>query len=397
MWTADRPSIARITDAWEKLASDLPSDEPLPHPDFEPTDAHGERRWTRQAERLFGPRQALGKATRIPPFVLDGAAEPSIEPPLPEDVEGVSRRGLDHLAWYLSFHFDRRSWGIYITERGLHHVASFLPGGLDPLFRLQCAFDCLHAHEYFHFLVDIATTAIELPVRSDLYRPYVRACKVKSPPYNELEEALANAHAISPISRQASGLRAGVRAFMAQQPSGYRDHASVSGKDADRVALERLVSQVLDPSDGLGLPDEAILVLEALANAEPALPLAELLFDRRGRVISPADVPIYVVPDPTLPASGLMRLITTIQMIHETDRFKADLRRLPKRTAEQWVKVKALLAMDVRATRFEKLTNCDTVFSVRLDRSIRATLRPSGDGWEALRVGQHDDVYRRPI
>jgi hypothetical protein len=47
-----------------------------------------------------------------------------------------------------------------------------------------------------------------------------------------------------------------------------------------------------------------------------------------------------------------------------------------------------------RSLNFEKLKNCDTVFSIRIDRGIRATIRQSPSGeWEALRIGTHDDVY----
>jgi hypothetical protein len=43
-----------------------------------------------------------------------------------------------------------------------------------------------------------------------------------------------------------------------------------------------------------------------------------------------------------------------------------------------------------------KVKDCDTVFTVRIDRKYRLSLRPINGKWEFLRIGKHDEIYRNP-
>lgn len=49
-----------------------------------------------------------------------------------------------------------------------------------------------------------------------------------------------------------------------------------------------------------------------------------------------------------------------------------------------------------RGLNFEKIKGCDTVFTVRIDRKYRLSIRPINGKWEFLRIGKHDEIYRNP-
>lgn len=312
----------------------------------------------------------------LDPFFV--ATNLSIEQPSPDDLASVEETGIDILAFYVSFHFGR-DWGIYIRERGLYLVAWFLQGPYDPVYRLQQAFRCLHRHEYFHFLTDVAVTTVELSSHDWLYVPYLRAAKGGTPPWNLQEEAMANAYALGGFA--GSALIPDFERFMGTQPPGYRDHASF------RVRGGRLKQ---------GMPS---LLSDAIsAGGMPALPmpLGPLLFDRAGQVVRVDDVPVYLIRDPARSSGQTFHLITSIPTLRQTERFSKDLARLPEAIRTKWAKAQQVLAITARSRslNFEKLKNCDTVFSIRIDRGIRATIRQSPSGeWEALRIGTHDYVY----
>ena len=86
---------------------------------------------------------------------------------------------------------------------------------------LGVAEDSLEAHEWHHAATEIACTRAELMARKSLYRPYFA-----SPPPAHLEEALANAQAISWAFQDGDPLRVKPTAevWMSGQAAGYRDY-----------------------------------------------------------------------------------------------------------------------------------------------------------------------------
>jgi hypothetical protein len=177
----------------------------------------------------------------------------------------------------------------------------------------------------------------------------------------EMLPAMANAYALGGFS--GSALMPDVERFMATQPPGYRDHASF------RIHGGRLKQ---------GMPS---LIADAISagGGIPTLPmpLGPLLFDRAGQVVRADDVPVYLIRDPARSSAQTFNLITSIPSLRRTERFSKDLARLPEEIRKKWAKAQQLLANTARSRslNLEKLKNCDTVFSIRIDRGIRATIR----------------------
>jgi hypothetical protein len=206
-------------------------------------------------------------------------------PPIDGDVEEL--RGTDLLAFYRSFHFDPKRWGVFLREFGVLWLAQRLGGGWRAI---EAAARCLFCHEYFHFLTDLAATVIELAVRRPRYVPYVRS----SHSHSLVEEGLANAFAVQRDSGDYD-LQERLHQFMRRQPPGYRDYGHHLDKGGWPSGLRRLAG------DLAGLPGPA----------EPILG-GELLFDHGERVVGYGSVPVYVVLDahleaPVPPSADLIR------------------------------------------------------------------------------------------
>lgn len=135
--------------------------------------------------------------------------------------------GTDALAWYVSFHNLDDEWGIYVPMSSVHYLASRLYAGkrVRKARRLEIAFQLLLLHEQFHFIADYAQTQIELA----LHRPCRASLKERlkarsSSAYLEIEEAVANAFMVRALSRELTAKQLEpIRAFVENQPAGYRD------------------------------------------------------------------------------------------------------------------------------------------------------------------------------
>ncbi len=190
---------------------------------------------------------------------------------------------------------------------------------------------------------------------------------------NDLEEALANAYAYK--GRYPAGTRALIQAFMKKQPSGYRDFGSYRMPASFVEGLGRLGAELTE---------------------NPVPVIRQLLFDFNGTVAVPWDIPLYLVP---CARPGTMYFVTAVPDPRPTEMFSTDLRGLPADMQRRVTKTIETLRSTTqhRSLNFEKLKNCDTVFSCRVSGAYRITLRPNNGVWELLRVGKHEDVYRRPM
>lgn len=169
--------------------------------------------WLRQRT----PDQELPSSPDYP-WRIEGPIDPPQPPP------DVNELGADALAFYVPFHFYRDGWGIFIRLSGVVHLATVLKrGGLHPgdEHYLEVAEDILTAHEWHHAATEIACTRAELTARKSLYRPYFA-----SRPAADLEEALANAQAISWAFQDGDPLRVKpqIEDWMRGQGAGYRDY-----------------------------------------------------------------------------------------------------------------------------------------------------------------------------
>jgi len=312
----------------------------------------------------------------LPPLVWDGGEEPEL--PRPAIQGEVERSGIEALAYYRSYHMADR-WGVYVREAGLYLVASdvFDDSNSDAVYRVQIAFRLLHAHEILHFLTDTAATLLELTTACPLYLPYVRGYASRN--WNPLEEGLANAYALRNFAGKTWAPR--IRSFMDGQPHGYKDFRNWGRPSSFLLGRRNLATEILNRHLG-------------------SLPLGEMLFDFRMIDLDMRDVPVYLVLSPASQLrGGRWRFISSVRNINLSQRFQKELAALGGEVVKQWRKAERLLAQDTRSRslKFEKLKNCDRVFSVRLSQSYRATLRlVKDDHWLALRVGNHDDIYRNP-
>lgn len=313
--------------------------------------------------------------------------------PVPEGMaEEVQEEGLDALAWYRSPHWEpSERWGIYMRESALYFLAreifprlTFQRRGrpTTTIDRIRQAERLLFLHEWVHFVTDIGGAALELgrPSPVPLYTPYIRGIYGRPNGDAEpLEEALANAFAYDQLP--GGMFRPGLRRFFRAQPAGYK-------------AFERYRSPAAFV-DGRRQLAAAI----ALGQRRSRAPL-ELLIDPAAPTLSFADVPVRILRDHANPNFGL-RFVKTIPVDQqiESAQFKRDLKKLPRDVVRRYqTKTRVMMETSLRARglNFESLTGCDTVFSVRVTRSYRITLREHMQGWELLRIGSHQNVYRNP-
>jgi hypothetical protein len=128
----------------------------------------------------------------------------------------------DALAFYLPFHFHRRTWGVYIRLSGVQMLAEFLRGrtlgtGDEPY--LYTAERFLREHERFHAACEIASTRAELLAQRPVYGPYFDLYDGSLH-----EEAMANANALRRCftgGEDPPGVKATLRHWMDGQGAGY--------------------------------------------------------------------------------------------------------------------------------------------------------------------------------
>ncbi len=189
---------------------------------------------------------------------------------------GLEHDGIDALAWYRSYHWYPSSlWGIYITNYGVRHLRTKygFPKG-----SLASAEQLLFLHEFYHFLVDIAATALELGGGSGrpLYVNYIRRVYLQPQEnYHPIEEALANAFAYKRMIRRGTGPQ--TRDFMVSQPQGYSSFLEYFSGAKCRIGERELGASI--------------------AGSRPSIGTApmEVLFDRYRADVSFSNVPVYRV------------------------------------------------------------------------------------------------------
>jgi hypothetical protein len=144
---------------------------------------------------------------------------------------------------------------------------------------LDFSFQLLLAHERLHFFAEYAASRLELVTGNSSYSEYFKA-----PDAARHEEALANAHSMKIIRRNASKqLTAAAEQWMLTQPEGYRDF-----------------KHWLPPNFGQGQRQAVkfmslarAVAARLSANSYPA----EFVFSR----IAPSPCPVYIVLDSKFP------------------------------------------------------------------------------------------------
>jgi hypothetical protein len=142
---------------------------------------------------------------------------------------------------------------------------------------LQQSFRLLFLHEFFHYITDIAATALEMGNLRPYYIGYIRNVYMRSINENEpIEEALANAFAFN--RSYGLAVRRQLLFFMENQPAGYSAFKRYTPKSNFTNGLRVLGSYI-----------------SHWTHDAPAFAPLEILFDYYRRSISFGDVPIYIV------------------------------------------------------------------------------------------------------
>jgi len=290
----------------------------------------------------------------------------------------------DRIAWYSSF---RRGpgWGIYIREVGVASLGRTL-AQLDPGLRpeaMRFAFTKVLLHEYAHFLFDVATLCIERAVSRPLRVPHRALIQQGTPQWDVIEEGLCNAYALRFLSRDAKTdrvLKSRLEDILRFAPQGYRDFARYKGS----ANFDRGVTDLFE---------------RIAMNAGQSRSLAEsapLLFDDQSQLVSPGDVPVYLVREPH-DERGYLWLYTALGSIHETPRFSKMLKKVPLEVQKSWESRRTALKDSIIGSggNFHALTGkFKGKHAVGLSYGYRVLLQLEGDQWSAVWVGTHDAAYR---
>ncbi len=325
--------------------------------------------------------------------IADSICIPNGDAQLPDDIsmdEDVKKYGIESLAWYRSFHWKPiESWGIYILNTGINHIAQKIFFGHQNFNSLDCyqsSFKFLLYHEFFHYITDIAVSILEAThqFKIKLYENYYY--KIYEKP-NPLEEALANAYAYDNITRLDPGLKRKIHKFMIDQPPGYCDYHSYLNPNKFNLGIRNLTHLILN-----GIPDMEVKIINDIP--------FELLFDIHKVNLSFNNVPVYIIQNNPNPEFNF-NLITTIpsEKLIISKRFMKDLKKLPNDIQKKFEKTKELLKLGINnpSLNWERIKGNDTLFSIRINIDYRASIKLVNHGeWELLRIDKHDALYDKP-
>ena len=304
----------------------------------------------------------------------------------------VLLKGIDALAWYVTFHVTGIQWGIYVRASSLLYLAASTFGrlGTDLNTKLQIAFRALHQHELFHFAVDYMSSQVEGIRGTPCHKP-ARWLRDKETGYIVSEEKLANAHMIRAMRSGRARLRApgkveALRCFVRDQPRGYRDCEQVISTQAFHDACGVLVKDYLSCVPGFRM------------DASRAIDFPHLL-----GIEKPIDwryCPIHLVHDEERISVSpiVVGLFQNVRSIQEPPEFIKSIHELHPDIQKQWSQTKnklacttALLGLDFKLWRDDP---DGQVYSVRLNANYRAHLKylkvPSI--WLATEIGTHKQL-----
>lgn len=313
------------------------------------------------------PRRTAGLASIAGSWMGSGAADLETREP-----EGWSDAGIEALAWYASYHHAPRAWGVFIRSSGVELVAGqFIRAGVEENTAFRAAFDFLLAHELTHYRVDILLSGAELAAQAAIFLPGRQAQRHRPPGYGVAEEGLANAIGLRSVPAQ---MRPHLDSWITSSPPGYRDvsrHGSGRRHDSWRAAVG-------DVAIGRDLP-----VFWAPTGQPPWV----------------SDVPVFIVQDTRMEGFA-SAVVGPVSIVGETRTFQRDLRRLARgdrRLPDQWRSCRRKLMQGQLAagTHLELIDRRRKRFSVRVTKGDRAGLQQTAEGWFAIALDRHDDLYRR--
>lgn len=374
---------------WTGESPDLDSASPNFHSDINYDDGgSGNLFGSENSEASFDPVFEIGAEIDESFPGLNGAEGKKIS-------ESVQLHGIDALAWYVSFHQPGVQWGVYIPISGLaylmNRVFDKLPAPLET--KAHLAFHAVLNHELFHFATDYTIAQAELAHQEAWYIPTKKATSQAHPGYCVWEEQLANAYMLSAFRSMKPALRVkgkqdALKAFVKQQPDGYRDALEVRPPHWNTL-LENLALRFGENTTRS--KDHPLLWEPGLGYNWPAR------FPIRPR-IDWRYCPIHLINDSQrigLPPEWLS-YFSRLPEITETTGFQKKLKKLTPPIQRAWERTKEKLGIGITTgADFKKWTKGgDNLFSVRVNNNFRAHLQreTESDEWVAVSIGNHKEM-----
>jgi len=195
-----------------------------------------------------------------------------------ETLGEIERSGIDVLAWYSSFRH-HTVWGIFIRRYAIKGFAyQFAIKTGQPLQHcLRAAYEVLYGHELFHFQVDCGYLKLDelASAHSLTGSGSYQKSRIQNKPWDDLEEALANARSLHKTRRP---FKSELTRIFNTSPHGYRDFSQYRSKLDFMAALDRLMSQ----------PDSNL-------RKQPVIHGIGVLVDLEDSILNGQHVPVYLL------------------------------------------------------------------------------------------------------
>lgn len=298
--------------------------------------------------------------------------------------------GSDALGHYLSFHVRGAQWGATVKASGVAWLATrfFHTLPTDDLTRARLAFHAILQHELFHFATDVAVSQAELGQQQAWWRPALEARRARGEAYSHREECLANVWMLRAFrtalpAYKVLGKQAALKAFVANQPAGYRDALNFRTQ-CWNAELRGLMAEYA--SNAGRRADNPLLWGEYdWACQFPVRPR----IDWRNCAIHYKDDSVRFGIPP-----GWLTFLSRLRVIDESDKFRKQLAKLGRSRQQRWETAKQRAIDTLTAGHDFKPwpKGGPDVWSLRVDRAFRAHLQRdrANDRWIALGIGDHD-------
>ncbi|MBA2448883.1 MAG: hypothetical protein H0V51_12735 [Chloroflexi bacterium] len=345
----------------------------------------------------------------------------------PEDTRRnseIDQRGIEAIAWYISFHTSPAAWGIYIADDGVEafaqHAFGSLPGLSDGE-KLRLALQVVIDHERFHYWTDVACAQIEFASWRPIYLPYLLNHPDLSSSVCQLEEALANSRAWRTV--KAREARMALETHLRYQPPGYRDWNRYRSPNAYALGRRQLGADIhsAPASPAAPAPPRVLPPAGALSKEERRAVTKQLLASANAKRLNPAVAPVRwraapyewffdehragagkaQIPIRSIPSRHRERVRPFLVpharpiVVQESPRFVAQLRKLAKEIQQKWEhKTKPSLETgDWNGLKFDKKAGSKDVWRCRVGLRHRAEFQHLGGiKYEALRIGSRESL-----
>jgi hypothetical protein len=295
-------------------------------------------------------------------------------------------KGVDALAFYVPFHVRGGQWGIYIPVSSIAYMMTNVFKNIDaaPIDLMRMSIRAMHQHELFHFAVEYAFSQCELLTEKSVYKELITKMNDPQLGYRGIEEGLANANMIRSFwGRSVKGKTAALKSFVKMQPAGY----NTAHEFTNRNIYERRCSDYISMYYHFITGIKTDIGIDGY-NLLPPHP------------IDWSFCPVHIINDDIRLNfdPSLIDFFAYVNQLHESEKFKKQLKKLSSQIQQMWTRTKTKLAHDATASgldfkQWEK--NQDSViYSVRVNRNFRAHLeyKRIQKYWLCLNIGDHKSM-----